>query len=184
MLPKLTKTGKILTNKEVFKGRIFTVSQQEIQTPDGLTVERDVVQHLNAVVVLALTPDKTQALLNVEYRAGVNREAYSLPAGLINAGETPLAAAVREVKEETGYTLTNPQKMTQVTTSEGFNSEFNTLVLGTIDPNQRGKQAFDHDEFVNANLVAFEDIVTGVKDGTIHAGQAVAAVCYYLNFIR
>lgn len=35
MLPKLTKTGKILTNQEVFKGRIFSVSQQEIQTPDG-----------------------------------------------------------------------------------------------------------------------------------------------------
>jgi ADP-ribose pyrophosphatase len=184
VLPKLTKQGQILSEKEVFKGRIFTVSQRQIHTPDGLNVERDVVTHIPAAVVLALTPDRQKALLNVEYRAGINAESYSLPAGLLDAGETPLQAAVREVKEETGYTLTDPHAMTQVSTSEGFSSETNTLVWGTIDPTERGAQHFDQDEFVNSKLVSFDEIIAAVKDGTIHAGQAVAAIGFYLSFIQ
>ncbi|WP_040534213.1 NUDIX hydrolase [Schleiferilactobacillus shenzhenensis] len=184
MLAPLTNRGKIISEKEVFQGRIFSVSQRQIHTPDGLTVERDVVTHIPAVVVLALTPDRQQALLNVEYRAGINAESYSLPAGLLDPGETALEAAVREVKEETGYVLTQPQAMTQVSTSEGFSSETNTLAWGIVDPNDRGHQHFDRDEFVNSKLVPFTDIVAAVKDGTIHAGQAVAAVTYYLSFLQ
>ncbi|NRO48305.1 ADP-ribose pyrophosphatase [Lactobacillus helveticus] len=55
-----------------------------------------------------------------EYRAGVNSDSVSLPAGIVNPGETSEQAAKRELQEEAGYIADTVTKMTRITSSEGF----------------------------------------------------------------
>ncbi|WP_125703352.1 NUDIX hydrolase [Lacticaseibacillus daqingensis] len=175
--------GRILASRPVYTGPIFTVAKQTIDTPDGLRVERDLIHHAPAVAILAITPDD-QVIVNREYRVGVNRESFALPAGLINPGETPLAAAKRELVEETGYAVQTLTPLCAVHSSEGMTDELVHLMLATIDPTQRTATHFDQDEFVTAQLVPLPTVIAAVKDGRITSAQSVSALSYYMAFCR
>lgn len=176
--------GKIKRATMVYSGPIFKVQKLNIATPDGLNVERDLIDHAPAVVILAMTADGKQALIGREYRVGVNREAIALPAGLINPGETPDTAARRELAEETGYIVQDLQPLLTITASEGMTNEQQHCYRATIDPEKRTEKHFDSDEFVTTTLVPLTDIVTAIKEGKITSAQTIATVMYYLQTIK
>ncbi|KRM72638.1 NUDIX hydrolase [Lacticaseibacillus brantae] len=175
--------GKILNTAIMYHGPIFDVKKMTIETPDGLTVHRDLITHAPAVAMLALTDDH-QVLINREYRVAVNHEVYALPAGLINAGEDVPTAALRELREETGFIGRNPQVMTAIRSSEGMTDEVVSLVLVQIDEANRTTTDFDKDEFVTSKLVPLGEVIEAVKNGQIQSAQSVAAVAYYQAFLR
>lgn len=177
------RTGKIQAEKQLYHGPIFKLVQRQIKTPDQLTVSRDVVLHQPAAAILALTADH-QVVLNTEFRAGVNHESLSLPAGLLNPGEDPITAAKRELHEETGYIAHDLHKLTTITSSEGFTNERVTLVLAKIDPQEKIATNFDRDEFVNSQLIPLTQLVDLIKAGTVQSAQTVAAVSYYTAFYQ
>ncbi|WP_412988538.1 NUDIX hydrolase [Pediococcus siamensis] len=175
--------GEILAQKIIYTGPIFKLSKQKIKTPDGLTVDRDLILHQDAVTVLAFTPDQ-HVLINTEYRVGVNAESLSLPAGLINEGETPVMAAKRELQEETGFQAHQIEVMTTVTPSSGFSSEKVILVLARIDAVPTAQRHFDADEYVNSQLIRYEHLKELIQHNRVRAAQAVAAVGYYEMFYK
>lgn len=73
------------------------------QTPDGLKVGREYTLHPGASAVLAFLPDG-RLLLERQWRYPMNQSFLEIPAGKIDAGEDPLQTAIRELREETGYT--------------------------------------------------------------------------------
>lgn len=175
--------GRILAATKAYHGYIFDVIQQTIATPDGLTVERDLIKHAPAVAMLALTP-ADQVLINREYRVGINAESFALPAGLMNPGEDPVQAARRELEEETGYAALELQEMCAIRSSEGMTDELVHLMLARIDPAKRTATHFDQDEFVTSQLVPLSEVVAAVKDGRIGSAQSVGAISYYEAFIK
>ncbi|MFD1317501.1 NUDIX hydrolase [Loigolactobacillus zhaoyuanensis] len=177
------QVGQIQTEKHIYHGYIFDLVQRQIKTPDQMTVTRDVILHRPAVAILALTADQ-QVVINTEYRSGFNQESIALPAGLLNEGENTLAAAPRELSEETGYVAHNLQELTTVASSEGFTDERVTLVLARIDATERVATHFDADEFVNSQLIPLTELVKLIKNGTVQSAQTVAAVSYYLAFCQ
>ncbi|MCI1985462.1 MAG: NUDIX hydrolase [Lactobacillus sp.] len=177
------ETGRILSSRNIYSGHIFNIVQQTIETPDGLRVERELIKHLPAVALLAITADD-QVLVNREYRVGINAEAFALPAGLIDPGETPEAAAKRELEEETGYIAQALQPLCAVRSSEGMTDEVVHLYHATIDPSARTPQHFDRDEFVTSELVPLSEVIAAVKDGRIASAQSVSALSYYMAFVR
>ncbi|WP_461214477.1 NUDIX hydrolase [Lacticaseibacillus sp. GG6-2] len=178
-----TAKGEIQSASTKYSGHIFDVVQQVIKTPDGLTVQRDLIKHASAVALLALTADD-QVLINREYRVGINAEAYALPAGLIDDGETVMAAAKRELEEETGYLAQSLEEMVAIRSSEGMTDEVVHLILARVDTNKRAQQHFDRDEFVTSRFVPLQEVIQAVRDGRIGSAQSVAAVSYYLAFLR
>jgi 8-oxo-dGTP pyrophosphatase MutT (NUDIX family) len=72
------------------------------------TADYYVVQLADAVNVVALTANR-QVILVEQFRAGSGADSLETPGGLLNAGEDPLAAAARELLEETGYAGDPPQ---------------------------------------------------------------------------
>ncbi|KRN27992.1 adp-ribose pyrophosphatase [Lactobacillus selangorensis] len=183
MLANENRHGQVQASKNVFSGRIFDVVQEKIKTPDDLIVERDLVKHQPAVNILAITADD-QVLMNAEYRVGVNKEAIAFPAGLINPGEDVLAAAKREVLEETGYEIGEPHIMTTVTSSEGFTDEKVTLVFAELKNKAPIATHFDEDEYVNSQLVPLQQVIEWVRTNKITSSQAISSLLYYLQFIR
>ena len=94
---------KELERRELYRGRIFTVTTHRVELEDGGEGLRDVVNHSGGACVAALD-EEGRVLLVRQYRFAAGRELLELPAGKLEPGEEPGAAAARELAEETGYT--------------------------------------------------------------------------------
>ena len=94
----------------------------EIELAEGNTVEREVVEHVGAVVVAALDDSECIYLVR-QYRHPIGRLLLELPAGGMEAGENPLAAAKRELREEVGLEAKDWKSLGSFFSSPGFANE-------------------------------------------------------------
>jgi ADP-ribose pyrophosphatase len=85
----------------VFKGRVFSVEAGDVPFPDGRVHRIEVVRHAPSVVLIPM-PDPEHVILVRQFRFAVNQWLWELPAGGVDAGEEPEAAARRECHEEVG----------------------------------------------------------------------------------
>ncbi|MFN2472286.1 MAG: NUDIX hydrolase [Gaiellaceae bacterium] len=90
-----------LSERDVYRGYRHVVARR-FELPDGSEAEFEVIVNPETVAVLALTTEREVVLVR-EFRPGPERTLLELPGGLVDDGEDPLAAAGRELLEETGY---------------------------------------------------------------------------------
>jgi ADP-ribose pyrophosphatase len=83
----------------VHKGRVFSVEVARKRFPNGSEHEVEVVRHRPSVVLIPM-PDDEHVILIRQYRPSIDRELWELPAGSLDEGEHPDAAAARECEEE------------------------------------------------------------------------------------
>jgi ADP-ribose pyrophosphatase len=170
---------KILSSNIVFKGRVFHVTRDRVQEPNGVTAIREVIRHSGSVVVLAVDDSgpEPRVLLERQYRYAAQNNMLELPAGRIDPGEKPLAAGKRELLEETGYTAKSWKRALFFYPSPGFLEETMTVFLarglkaGTAQP--------EDDERIEHELVPLSRIVKLVLSGKIRDGKTIAGVLWY-----
>lgn len=90
----------------VFRGRLCTVEHRTATYPDGI---RKVFEHVRRVPTVSILPldARGRVLLIHEYRESRGRWRWSIPGGRVDPGQSPRAAAQRELREETGYRAQN-----------------------------------------------------------------------------
>lgn len=102
---KKIKFGKL---KTVFRGKVFSIKQCDVILPDGAKTVFEYCERPASVSTLAFN-EKNELLMIKERRAGYDHNVWFLPGGRMDhRGDTPLEAARRELREETGY---NAKKM-------------------------------------------------------------------------
>ncbi len=119
---------KTISSKELIKTPIFRVTMDRALDPDGFEIRRAIVQHGGSAVVMPVD-EKRRVLLVRQYRLPARRYLWELPAGRIDEGETPLQAARRELREETGYRAGAWSKLAVFYPSPGFLGEKMTIYL-------------------------------------------------------
>lgn len=101
----ITEEGKweLLKSEYLFNRPWLTVRKDCVKIPSGeINDEFYVLEYPDWVNVIAIT-DEGQFVLEKQYRHGLGKTCYEIPAGVIEEGESPLEAAKRELQEETGY---------------------------------------------------------------------------------
>lgn len=101
----ITEKGKwkILKSEYLFRQPWLTVRKDCVELPDGRqNPEFYILEYPDWVNVIAITDDG-QFVMERQYRHGLGKTCFEIPAGVIEKGETPLEAARRELMEETGY---------------------------------------------------------------------------------
>jgi ADP-ribose pyrophosphatase len=96
------KKERVVESRHVYRGRAIHVRVDSVVKPNDKKTTREVVEHVDCVVILPVD-SKGNVLLVRQYRHAVDKELLELPAGSIDPGETPEQAAVRELREETGF---------------------------------------------------------------------------------
>jgi ADP-ribose pyrophosphatase len=119
---------EVLESKVLLTGRIFDVVQESVRLPSGLEQKLSVVDHPGAVCIAALL-ESGELVLVRQYRHAVGDWLLEVPAGRLEAGENPLAAAQRELEEETGFRAGRWEKLEEFYAAPGFCSERMSLFL-------------------------------------------------------
>lgn len=99
------KTPTIIKQAVIAQTRQFRIEELELEFSSGqLRMYERLTRHssMGAVLVVPMLDCRTVLLIR-EYAAGLHRYELGLPKGKIDAGEDPIAAANRELKEEIGY---------------------------------------------------------------------------------
>ncbi len=111
-----------LHSRAVHRGRVFTTHQDRVRLPHGREATMDVVRHPASAILLPM-PAPGRVILVRQYRYAVDRWIWELPAGNVEPGEDPAAAARRECAEETGWTPENVERIGAFHPSPGYCDE-------------------------------------------------------------
>ena len=170
--------ARVLSRRTVYRGPIFWVTSERVIEPSGVRVLREVVRHTGSVVVLATAPGPREpmVLLERQYRHAADGYLWELPAGRIDKGEQPLAAAKRELLEETGYSAASWKKILKFYASPGFVAEPMTVFWARgLKPGQAQPEA---DEVIQQRLAPLSQAVRMVLRGTIRDAKTISGVLW------
>ncbi|SFR90321.1 ADP-ribose pyrophosphatase [Halomicrobium zhouii] len=159
----------------------FDVVNQSVRLPDGTESEFDYLSESEAVVVLPFTPDGDVVVID-EWRQAVDRVNRGLPAGSIEPeDDDPVAAAHRELVEETGHEASVVDHLTSVEPANGFaDSYFHYFVAHGCEPT--AEQRLDHNESIRVETTTFDELVEDVRTGDLQDGRSAFAVLHYALF--
>lgn len=121
---------KLVSSEERYRCPIFWVTEDRAVDPDGFEIRRSIVQHAGSAVMMPID-SRGRILLVRQYRLPARRSLWELPAGRVDRGESLLAAARRELAEETGYRARKWRKLISFFVSPGYVAERMTIFLAT-----------------------------------------------------
>lgn len=144
---------------------------------NGETLVRDLIDHPGAVAVVAMN-DQGQLLLIQQYRHPIRSRDWEIPAGLLDAaGESPLAAAKRELAEEAELLASDWAVLIDFATSPGGSNEVIRIFLArglsaAPVPYQREAEEVD----IVVRWLSLDEAVEAVLAGTVHNGPLIVAI--------
>lgn len=173
---------KQLSRTEIYDGSILHVVVDDISLPNGSPSKREVVLHNGAVCIVPLT-EQNEIIMERQFRYPFNEVIWEIPAGKIDKGETdPLSAAMRELREETGYTCKSIKFIGYYYPSPAILSEkIHMYVAAGLE---KGEQALDDDEFLDITSLPIKKVVDMILANEIPDGKTQAAVLKVWELIR
>ena len=178
--------GGRLSGRSVYKGRVFEVMLDRVRFPDGSEGELEMIRHSGAAAVLPLlAPDEWEGtgagvILLKQYRYAADGFIWEVPAGKLDAGESPEACAHRELEEEAGLRARDLRFLTTVFTTPGFTDErIHLFVARGLTP---GDMRHEGSEFIECHRMSLRRALDLVRTGEISDGKTVCTLLYAYAF--
>ena len=157
----------------VRKGRVFDFYAENVTLPNGVTLDMEIIRHPGAAAIVPVLQDQSVLLLK-QYRHAVGGFIWEIPAGTLNAEETPLACAERELTEETGYVAKKWERLGEITPLPAYSDERIHLFLAT--ELTRASQRLDEDELLFVHRVSVDQALAMIVDGSIQDAKTIAGL--------
>lgn len=167
--------ARLISRRRIFEGRLVTLDVDRIIEPSGMDVEREVLRHPGAAVLLAVT-DERKVVLVRQYRHAAGEFLLEAPAGTIDPGEDPAETARRELVEETGYFPNRLEKLTQFFPSPGVLEELMHLYLATELERRDG--SLDDDESLEPVELEWEQALSLEIGKDVRDAKTIIALSY------
>jgi len=164
-------------------GTRFKVEKLDLEFSNGekRTYERLRSHGLGAVIVVAMIDDDNVLLIN-EYAAGLHHYELGLVKGRLEAGETVLEGAERELKEEAGYGAHNLLELTELSLAPGYMTHITHVVLARdLYPE---KLQGDEPEELEIKPWPLADLHTLVQRPDCTEGRSIAALYIARDYLQ
>jgi ADP-ribose pyrophosphatase len=164
-----------LSTRRVARYSIFDVRHDRVRSPRDHT-EHDfhVAESPDGVTVLAFTPEGEIVLVE-QFRAARRHVTLETPSGLLDEGEDPLAAGLRELREETGYVPASARIIGTMTLNPSWQTARVTVVLAEgAEP--VAEKELDAGEDTRVRTVPYERLHELIREGALHAAVPLAAL--------
>jgi ADP-ribose pyrophosphatase len=172
---------KVLSSRICCENEVFRVTEYHAVEPGGVKIRRVIVHHRGSAVMMPVDT-RGRILLVRQYRLAARASLWELPAGRVDGGETPLAAARRELLEETGYRARRWKKLVSFFASPGFLDEKMTiflatgLVQGTAQPME--------DERIELRWFTRKEMDEWIRAGKIVDGKTLTGFLTWLRYAK
>jgi ADP-ribose pyrophosphatase len=166
-------SAKVMNRTTLHRGRVFELHRENVALPNGVIVDFDVVRHPGASAVVPILGQENVVLLK-QYRHAIGDFIWEIPAGTLNAGETPLQCAKRELCEETGLMAQVFEKIGEVTPLPGYADERIHLFVA-VDL-EAAEQSLDEDEMLDVHEVGLNHAIEMIYKGSIQDGKTIAGL--------
>jgi ADP-ribose pyrophosphatase len=171
------QTSRVHERREVYRGRIFTLTVDRVTLPSGHTATMEVVRHPGSVVLLPM-PAPDRLILIRQYRYALDRYIWELPAGSLEPGEDPRLGAIRECEEEIGLVPGALDDLGLLYPTPGFCDEWMRFYRCTdLRPPAADSTAHqDDDEVIEPVTLALDDVRRMILSGDIVDMKTVAGL--------
>lgn len=167
---------KCVTSEKIFGGKVVNLYVDEVILPDGRHSKREYIRHSGGAAVLFVREGKVALVRQFRYAYG--EETLEIPAGKLDKGEEPKAAALRELREETGFLAEDGEHLLDIYPTPGYTNEVIHIYL--VTEAKFVGESLDDGEFLNCIYVGLDEFVKMVDDGRIKDAKTVAACYKYL----
>lgn len=160
-------------SRRIYEGKIVNLRVDDVTLPNGKPGKREVVEHGGAVAIVPMK-DKNTVLMVRQFRLAAGKALLEIPAGGINAGETPEECARRELAEEIGMVPGRLIPLFAAFPAPGYTTEKIWGFLA-LDLTELRLDA-DEDEFVEVVPMLLDDALAAIASGEIEDGKTVSGL--------
>ncbi len=166
-------TETMTSREDIYRGKIIYVHRDTVRLSDGAGALREVVEHSGGVGVLPVD-DEGNAWCVRQFRYPLGMHLLEVPAGKLEPGESPIACAVRELSEETGFTAKEYTYLGMLYPSPGYCRE--TLHIYLATGLTRGQAHLDTGEFLDVEQYRLDELYEMALRGELPDAKTAMAV--------
>ena len=167
---------EVLGTRRVYDGKVVNLRVDTLRGAEGKPRDVEVVEHAQAVVVI-VRPRPHEMLLVRQYRHPLGREHWEVVAGVMNPGESPQAAAARELREETGYVAHRISRLWSAFSAPGFCDEL--LHFCVVDGYDIGEPEPDEgEEGMQSGIFAIDELWRKIQADELTDSKTQIAVLW------
>ena len=170
-----------IESKDIYQGRIIKLRVDTVQLPSGRTTTREIVEHEDAVCVVPID-ENNNVLMVRQYRKAAQLNLLEVPAGGVEAGETPDETVLRELQEEVSVTSGSLRRLSGFWVSPGWATEFMHAYLATDLP--PASLPADDDEYISVERVPLDSIPGLIESGEIQDSKSIASLLLALRVLN
>jgi ADP-ribose pyrophosphatase len=164
---------KTLSSEMIYEGKILNLRKDRVIVKDGGESYREIVEHNGGVIILGITDEGKIPMIR-QYRKPARQIMFELPAGKLEKGEDPAAAALRELKEETGYTAGRIRLISSFYPTVGYSEEI--LHIFFAEGLTAGATDFDDNESIDIEEYTPEELYKKIDAGEMNDGKTILAL--------
>jgi ADP-ribose pyrophosphatase len=166
-------------SEQIWKGRLLDVRRDRVSLPDGKAAEREYIVHPGAVMVVAML-DPDRLIVERQWRHPIGRALLEFPAGKLEADEPPIACAVRELFEETGYRAAEWARAGVTHNAIAYATE--AIEIWFARGLSAGERRLDAGEFLDVAEASVEELEAAAHAGELTDAKTLVGLLWLRNW--